>query len=55
MEGLLVLERSAGVFCLQLLNREGAMLVEVTLDTVIGSGEEKHLPIFLQLVSVPKN
>lgn len=53
MEGLLVLEHSAGVFCLRLLNREGAVLV--TLDTVIGSGEEEQLAVFLRLVSVPKN
>lgn len=38
---LLVLERSAGMSCLWLLDGEGAMLVKVMLKTVRGPGEEK--------------
>lgn len=51
---LLVLEHSAGMSCLQLLDSEAAMLVKLTLKTG-GSGEVKQVVVFLQVVSVPKN
>lgn len=52
MEGLLALSILVGMFSLWLLGSKGAMLAELTLKVVLGSGEEEYLAAFLQLVSV---